>query len=209
MSVIGEKTVTGSSNFKALMSKKALLVDKSLFVKAFVERDSTVDVILRPRRFGKSFALSMLEQFLGLNADKNLFVGCKINEHEEFVDAHFGKYPVLRLDFKTRGGPFMESVTESLATLIKNLLRKYSSDSFLTRELLEQHDPLCLPLYDVFLSGMPSEVDLQDSLLFLTELLYRVHEKKVILLIDEFDAPLADAFRNGYYVRAAGFMERC
>jgi hypothetical protein len=95
-----------TQDFDKLLEEGTKIVDKTLFIKAFINSYSEVDLILRPRRFGKSTNLSMLKSFLSYGADAAKFDHLLIGKETEFVAKHCGKYPVVHLDMKDVGGNF-------------------------------------------------------------------------------------------------------
>eukprot|EP00158_Paraphelidium_tribonemae_P003185 Partr_v1_DN25943_c0_g2_i10_m68541 len=103
----------GTSDFDEIIEKDALFIDKSLFIKEFMNDGSKVVAILRPRRFGKSTNLSMLKSFLSMNAQSKSFDRYLIGKETHVVEKHCGKYPVVMLDLKDCKGDSWAQMFES------------------------------------------------------------------------------------------------
>ncbi len=90
----------GVKDFKRIVQENYVFIDKTLFIKDIMENKSGVILITRPRRFGKTMGMSMLEHFLKISGDASIFKGLKIEQHPEFCIKHQNKYPVIFLSFK-------------------------------------------------------------------------------------------------------------
>jgi Predicted AAA-ATPase/PD-(D/E)XK nuclease superfamily len=187
------KGTIGSSNLKKFLSNRGLFIDKTLFIKEFMGCDFEVLALLLPRRFGKSLNLDILHSFLSLRGKSSIdFSGLKIGEDVDFVNEHLGKYPVIRLDLKDCEG---ETWNEMLKSIWKSL-----------KLMLLDHKDLEETIIDTESFSVEDNVDYKFALKFLSAALYEKHGTEVIILIDEFDAPLNDAYRHGYYEEASKFF---
>ena len=194
------KTI-GTSDFKRLIDKGGYFVDKSLFIK-MVWEDAEVLLLPRPRRFGKTLNLSMLRYFFEKTEDDRsyLFEGLKIWESEEYRKLQ-GKFPVIYLTFKDVNYPNWEQAYESIKELISDLYARYKY--ILELEELEEREK------EKFLRIIKGEGTIPEyklSLKRLSEYLERYHKEKVIVLIDEYDAPIQEAYIRGYYDEMVNFM---
>ena len=185
----------GIDNYKELIENGYYNVDKTLFIKEFLENKSKVTLIPRPRRFGKTLNMSMLKYFFSNDGNdySQLFENKKIWECQE-CRKRFGQYPVVFLSFKGLKKRTWEEGRESVIKVI-------SKEFFRFRFLLES-DSIEKIQKDEFLrmmEGKPSSSELDESLKFLTELLENYYNKTAIVLIDEYDTPINYAHMNGYY----------
>lgn len=185
------RLLIGTSNFDKIIEENAFVVDKSLFIKEFMDDPFEVSAILRPRRFGKSLNLSMLKSFFSIGAVSSDFDRFFIANEKEFVINHCGQYPVIFLDLKDCKGETWEKMYVKVCRRIQSMIKRHYS--------LAQ-SPANLK-WDQFTEG-----DFDESLLTLTESLYEKFGKRVIVLVDEYDAPLNHAFRKGYYDQASSFF---
>ena len=195
-------------DFKTIVKQNYYFVDKTRYLKSVFQDDpSQVLLITRPRRFGKTLTMNMFEAFLSLNYDEpndlsehiELFKDKEIYKDKEFCEKFMGKFPVILISFK---GAYADTYTDAykrIAQLMYDTAFKYRfllDSSRLTslekdeyRELLDKKT----------LSKLSSLATLSSSLNKLAKLLFRHFNQKVILLIDEYDVPLAKAASNKYY----------
>ena len=195
-------------DFKTIVKQNYYFVDKTRYLKSVFQEDSSqVLLITRPRRFGKTLTMNMFEAFLSLNYDDpddlseqiSLFKDKEIYKDKEFCENFMGKFPVILISFK---GAYADTYTDAykrIAQLMYDTAFKYRfllDSSRLTslekdeyRELLDKKT----------LSKLSSLATLSSSLNKLAKLLFRHFNQKVILLIDEYDVPLAKAASNKYY----------
>ena len=118
----------GNSAFDEIIEDDLLFIDKTLFIKEFMEDGCTVSCILRPRRFGKSTNLSMLRSFLSLGAQPASFNRYLIHEHPDFVARHCGTYPVIALNFKDCKGETWEQMYEEIWSCIREMVERHKED---------------------------------------------------------------------------------
>ena len=183
----------GISDFKTATTSY-YYVDKTLLIRDFLDMKPMVSLFTRPRRFGKSLNMSMLQSFFEIGKDKTLFDGLRISDNQELCEEYQGKFPVVSVSLKGINGATYEEARRFLIKTINEEARRLSvlSDS---TELDETDHEL--------LTQLKKKEMTNDSLVYsireLTELLEKHYGSKVIVLIDEYDVPLAKANENGYY----------
>ncbi len=184
----------GMENFEDIRKEKFYYVDKTGLIEKLLKEWSQVSLFTRPRRFGKTLNMSMLQKFFEIGCDKTLFDGTKIMEKPQICSNYMGQFPVISISLKSVDARSYEEAKEKIIWLINREARRFQ---FLleSRKLTE----IDLALYRELLNSAMSETMMTGALQALTELLEKHYEKKVILLIDEYDVPLDKAFQNGYY----------
>ncbi len=195
--VMGRKKLPiGIENFEKLRSADFYYVDKTGLIRDLLNNWGEVNLFTRPRRFGKTLNMSMLEHFFSLEGDKSIFDGLEIAREKELCEEYMGKYPVVSVSLKGIDARTYEMAFQMAARILKSAARKlqYLLDS----DVLSEQDKAD---YRKLLDDNMSEDTFGDGLRLLSELLEKHHGKKVILLIDEYDVPLAKAHANGYYNR--------
>ena len=198
--------IVGQDNFGAAVSEKLDFVDKSLFIKEiFDKKEVTVSVIVRPRRFGKTFNLSMLHHFLAAEVNglktQTLFDNLKIAQAGDGYMKHQGQYPVVFISFKSIKHSDYASSYNNIAKLMSQTYSGYSE--LLTSPQLSSHQK---EIFCSVLEERATEASLQSSLLDLTHALYLHHGIKPWLLIDEYDTPIQAGYLNNYYKDIVEFM---
>lgn len=191
----------GITDFKEIVQGDYLYTDKTMLIHDLLKDAAKVTLFTRPRRFGKTINMSMIQHFFDIReAEENreFFTGLNIGKTEYMREQ--GKYPVIFVSFKDVQENSMEDCLNSVKLLVSKLFVDYK---FLLNEL-DEFESLAFKNYlleDVNLSK------LKDSLKFLAGILYRKYGEKVIILIDEYDTPLVTAYMNGYYKEAVGFFK--
>ena len=195
MSDSRKKLPIGVENFEELRHEDFYYVDKTYMIRDILRNLSKVTLFTRPRRFGKSLNMSMLENFFSVEGDKSIFQGLDISGEVELCEKYMGKYPVISFSLKNldAANDYKEA-RELMALLIRGLAGKVQY--LLESERLTDADK---KLYSRFLYNEMNDGELLSSLRILSELLEKHHGQKVIVLIDEYDVPLAKAFEKGYY----------
>ena len=194
----------GTSDFKKMRIKKYYYIDKSLFIKDILDNKSEIALITRPRRFGKTLNMSMLRYYFDCTQKntKELFEGLKIMNQGEEYTSKLGFYPVIYVTLKDVRNTTFEKMLLSLKTELVELYIDFAnllkSDKLLDVEK---------EMFSKILNLKAEELDMQNALKLLTRLLYKEYEKPVILLIDEYDVPLQDAYVEGYYDEAVKFFK--
>ncbi len=159
-----------------------------------------VNLFTRPRRFGKSLNMNMLQSFLEIGCDKSLFNGLKVSREKELCEEYMGKFPVISLTLKNVEGLNFESARKSLKNTLGMeawRLSALAESSRLTEE--EKNSYKALTVVDDHGDFKMSDATMEKALLILTVLLEKHYGKKAVLLIDEYDVPLDKAFQYGYY----------
>ena len=190
-----KKLPIGIDDFAKLREDDFYYVDKTGMILELVSNWSEVTLFTRPRRFGKSLNMSMLKNFFSVEGDKKIFEGLKIAEEKWVCREYMGKYPVIFLSLKGMDAAVTYEVArENMIFLINDTVGKFQY--LLENEKLTDYDK---QIYKKLLQDDMNEAFLFNSLRKLSELLCKAYEKKVIILIDEYDVPLAKAFEFGYY----------
>lgn len=186
----------GISNFKKLITGKYLFADKTLFIKDIIENGAKVIVITRPRRFGKTLNLSMLYYFLRKNHShaENLFEGLNISKDIPFCKEHQQQYPVIFISFKDIKEPNFQEASERIEGLIKELYIEHRY--LLEGDVLYPEEKVT---YMALLNKAGSLDDLKSSIKLLSSYLERKFNQSPIILIDEYDTPIQQAYLRGYY----------
>ena len=196
-----KKLPIGLSDFKELIEENYYYFDKTNFIDEVIKDGSKVKLFARPRRFGKTLNMSMLKYFFDIKkAEENrkLFKNLYIEKTENFREQ--GQYPVVFLSLKDLKADNWESMVNYLKVLISNLCLE-------NRYLLENLDSFDKALFENYINKNAKIESLKDTLKFLTRILYEKYNKKVIILIDEYDAPLVSAYHNKYYDNAKDFFK--
>ncbi len=191
----------GIQDFEKIIRNNCFYVDKTAFIKEWWENQDDVTLITRPRRFGKTLAMSMLEYFFSVEyADKGaLFEGLDIWKEEEYRGLQ-GSYPVIFLSFADVKETSFENARDKICRIIRSLYDRCSA-------LLES-EPNQKKLPDIFHEISPAMSDsvASYSLKVLSEFLADYYGKKVIILLDEYDTPMQEAYVYGYWDEMAAFV---
>ena len=190
----------GIEDFKELIQDEYYYVDKTLLIDEMLMNKSKVTLFTRPRRFGKTLNMSMLKYFFDVEdkeENKKLFENLKVSDSEYMSEQ--GKYPVIFISLKDLKGDTWEECLKRLKLFIFDLYAEFEY----IREKMNEWDKKKFEkvLYE------KEDADYIMSLKFLADSLYRYYEKKVIILIDEYDAPIINAFDKGYYNEAINFFQ--
>ena len=199
----------GIEFYKTLIDNPYYYVDKTWMIKELLDKKVSVNLFTRPRRFGKTLVLSMLQTFFekeigqdGIVVDNSrYFRGMKIMEAEAAYAAHMGKYPVVFLSLKSAKQPEYEMAYQSL---VDEIIKEYNRHDYIL-----QSDCLSEEYRERYLAVMNRRADAiayAKSLAFLSECLKRYHGARTIILLDEYDVPLENAFFEGFYKKMVGFI---
>ncbi len=196
------KTVgIGIQSFEKIREKKCFYVDKTSFIKEWWESNDDVTLIARPRRFGKTLNMSMLEQFFSVDyKDRgDLFEGLSIWQEEKYRKLQ-GTYPVISLSFARVKENDYESTCEKIYQIIRNLYIKhiYLRECDVLTDADRQY-------FDRVLSVDAKDSDITSALYQLSDYLSRYYGKKVIILLDEYDTPMQEAYVNGFWDEIVSF----
>ena len=191
----------GIQDFEKLITSNSFYVDKTSFIKEWWENNDEVTLITRPRRFGKTLTMDMIRRFFSVEyAGKGeVFEGFSIWEEEKYRQLQ-GTYPVIFLSFADVKETSFAGVKEKICILIKDLYNRY--DFLLTEGLLKEGE---LEYFNLVSLEM-SDTVAAHSLKALSHYLARYYGKKVIILLDEYDTPLQEAYIGGYWEELTGFI---
>ena len=189
-----KKVGIGIQNFEKIRVKNCFYIDKTSFIKEWWESDDDVTLIARPRRFGKTLNMSMVETFFSVKyADRGeLFEELSIWEDEEYRKIQ-GTYPVISLSFANVKEKDYKTTRKKICQIIEEL---YSNHSYLLDSpLLQEGDKRFFKRVSVDMD----DVDATMAIHYLAKFLYLYYGKKVIILLDEYDTPMQEAYVDGYW----------
>ena len=195
----------GVDDFKKVR-EQYYFVDKSDFIRQLIDHHSDVTLITRPRRFGKTLTMSMLEYFFSIDKKDEsqcLFLGLSVEKSGMAYMKHRGASPVIFLSLKNIAGDTWESMVNSLSFALADL---YGGFKYLAQSA-DVDDALKIYLQKIIYEKATQD-ELAVSLLRLTKMLYQHYGKPVILLIDEYDAPIQHAWEQGFYGECIRFMRQ-
>ena len=190
----------GIENFKELREEEYYYIDKTLLIDEILMAKTKVTLFTRPRRFGKTLNMSMLKYFFDVENKKDnrkLFEGLKISDSKYMSEQ--GKYPVIFISLKDLKNDTWEKTFESLKSLISDLYAEFED----MREKMNKRDKIKFD--KIFYEE--ENGDYVISLKLLSNYLYKYYGKEVIILIDEYDTPIINAFDKGYYNEAINFFQ--
>ena len=196
-----KRLAIGLSDFKHLIEEDFYYFDKTKFIEEVIKDGSQVKLFARPRRFGKTLNMSMLKYFFDIKnreENKKIFKDLYIEKTEAFKEQ--GQYPVIFLSLKDLKALTWEQMEKAIKSAISRLFSEYK---YLLNDL-DKFDTLAFE--NILLKNTELE-DLKEALKFLTRILYEKYNKKVVVLIDEYDSPLVSAYINGYYKKAKDFFK--
>lgn len=198
----------GVDNFEDVVNSGYYYVDKTMFIKELLDLRGKVNLFTRPRRFGKTLNLSMLRYFFEDtgNPERNrqnreLFLGTKIAGAGEGYTNQMGMYPVLNLTLKSAKQPTFESAYNKMKNEILEEFKRHSY--VLESDKLNAHDRR---LFEGILDGNAGYDGYSGALKFLCSCLYQVTGKKTVILLDEYDVPLENAYFRGFYDKMVDFI---
>ena len=198
---MGKKAIpVGIENFEDIIKDNYYYVDKSMLIEDILVNRAAVTLFTRPRRFGKTLNMSMIKYFFDVrNKDENrkLFERLKIFGSEYMKEQ--GKYPVIFVSLKDLRADTWEDTFENLKSFISDLYAEFED----MREIMNKRDKIKFD--KIFYEE--EKGDYETSLKLLSNYIYKYYGKKVIILIDEYDAPIINAFDKGYYNEAINFFQ--
>ncbi len=189
-----KKLPIGIENFEEIRKEDFYYIDKTGLIIELLHNWGAVNLFTRPRRFGKSLNMSMLEHFFSSDGDKSIFNGLEISKETALCEEYMGKYPVVSISLKGMDALNFERAFRMGARAVRRTAGEVQY--LLESDKLSESDKL---EYQSLLDSNMDESTFCDSLRILSEMLEKHHNTKVILLIDEYDVPLAKAHANGYY----------
>lgn len=193
----------GVSDFEKIRNDSFYYVDKTGLIAELLSDNAEVTLITRPRRFGKTLGMSMLENFFDIRKDsKRLFYGLEISKNHTLCNEWMNKYPTVSVSFRQVDGLDFTGAYDMFTWVISELYKKHlylldsdkidDSDKEIVRQLIR---------------GNASLKDTKGSLMLITRLMQQYYGKQVILLIDEYDVPISKASSNGYYKEMLDVMK--
>ena len=191
----------GLSDFKELIEEDFYYFDKTKFIDEVIKDGAKVKLFTRPRRFGKTLNMSMLKYFFdikGVEENRKIFKDLYIEKTESFKEQ--GQYPVIFLSLKDLKARTWEEMERKIIITLSDFFSEYE---YLLNELtginFENLKKIIYKEANIY--------DLTTALKFLTKILYEKYNKKVVVLVDEYDSPLVSAYINGYYESAKDFFQ--
>ncbi len=197
-----KKILLGSSDFKEMIESNAYYIDKSLFIRDVIDDGEKILLLPRPRRFGKTLNLSMLRYFFDILHPENkaLFTNLQIWQCDENIKSAQGKYPVIYLSLRDAKGDTWKECFGEIKQEISRVFRDH--DYLLDSSSLRDYEK---EKYKRLLYKTADKSDYKNSLRFLCDCLYYHYNQRVVILMDEYDAPIQSAY-GSYYKKAVGFM---
>lgn len=199
----------GIENYKQIIDKEYYYIDKTLFIKELLDKAGAVNVFTRPRRFGKTLALSMVKTYFEKEMDfqgnvtdnSHYFEGKNILNAGEKYTRHMGKYPVISLSLKSAKQPDFHM---AYASLRGEIISEYRRHSYVLdgKALMPEEEER----YKKIMAEKAEDIDYAKSLKILSDCLKRYHETRVIILIDEYDVPLENSYFRGFYDKMIDFI---
>ncbi|MCL1804197.1 MAG: AAA family ATPase, partial [Eubacteriaceae bacterium] len=188
-------------NFQTLISGEFYFVDKSMFIAEALANIGETKLILRPRRFGKTLNMSMLKAFLEIGSPKGLFDGLAISEQKGLCEAHQAQHPVISLSLKDMSAADFIVAREALSIRISDEAKRLGIGNGCIE--LDKNENAA---FDRMAEMQANQTDIARSIQLMTKALYNRYEKKAIVLIDEYDAPINHAYQMGYYDEMVGLF---
>ncbi|WP_462365391.1 AAA family ATPase [Ruminococcus callidus] len=195
----------GVEDFKRLVDNEYYFIDKTLMIKELLENKETVNLFTRPRRFGKTLNMSMLQRFFEATEKSNayLFDGLKIAAYPEYM-AYQGQYPVISISLKSmKRASYQEAYFEYVKLL---------SDEFERHEIILQSDAVSEEdklEFQKIKKRIAEPKEYNSAVKLLSKCLQKVYQKNVIILIDEYDVPLENAYHEGFYDDMTNLIRSC
>ncbi|HFA47496.1 MAG TPA: AAA family ATPase [Bacteroidetes bacterium] len=199
-----KRILKGDSNFKRLVANNGYFVDKTLLVKEFFDNGDMVLLMPRPRRFGKTLNLSMVEHFFDINKKESaeLFSEYKISAEKEFCEQHQNRYPVINISLKSIRAENWEGCIENIKTEISDLYIEH--DYLLESKNLRESEKR---KFEKIIDETAKDKDYYYSLKHLSRYLKNHFGQPVIILVDEYDTPIIDGYTKKYYSQIITFMQ--
>lgn len=195
-----KKLPIGIEDFAEIRTEGFYYVDKTALIKDLLQNWGKVNLFTRPRRFGKSLNMSMLKRFFEIGCNQELFEGLKILEEQDLCEKYMRRFPVISISLKGVNGDHFATARSMMCSIIGNEALRFDllarSSRLSEVEKIRYH---ALVRVDECGNFVMSDEVLMNSLLTLSALLQKHYDSKVIILIDEYDVPLAKANENGYY----------
>ena len=191
----------GVSDFKKIIEENYYYFDKTKFIDEIIQDGAEVKLFTRPRRFGKTLNMSMLKYFFDVEKkeeNKKLFKDLYIEKTDSFKEQ--GQYPVIFLSLKDLKAATWEIMEKDIKSTVASLFLEYE-------DLYYELGEFDKPLFKKIATKEEGIENLKEALKVLVKILYKKYNKKVVILIDEYDSPLVSAYINGYYGKAKDFFK--
>lgn len=192
----------GVESFEEIRTDEFYYVDKTAMIRELLRRRGKVNLFTRPRRFGKSLNMSMLKCFFQINGDKTIFDGLDISKERALCERYMGKFPVVSISLKSANGADYETARALMCSIIGNEAMKFY-ELLDSSKITDEEKKSYRQLITVDTTGQSiyamSDAVLMGSLKTLSVLLEKHYGSKAVILIDEYDVPLAKADEQGYY----------
>jgi len=194
---------TGVDDFGKLLTYNFYYIDKTMFIKELLDDFSEVNLFTRPRRFGKSLNISMFQYFFDnlFTQESSVFEGLAISKEDDYYKSYQNQFPVIKFSLKGAEGLTFEAALQKLKTIIASEFKRH--DYLLEVADLDEDERRT---YQEIKGKTADLVTFEESLKFLSDLLCQHYNKKVIILIDEYDVPIQKAYKNGYYEPMVSFI---
>lgn len=193
----------GIESFTEIIQEDYYYVDKTKLIKDILLSKSKVMLFTRPRRFGKSLNMDMLKSFFKIDTNISLFDGFAISKEKALCEKYQGKFPVISLSLKDVGGMVFEDFIDGIKVIIGRSAYPYKKLLLQSSKLDDddKENARCIAA-----NKFKSMADVYSSLYMLSKLLYQHYDKKVIIIIDEYDVPLDKAYQSGFYDEMTSFI---
>ena len=195
------KLPIGMEDFQKLRTGDFYYVDKTMLISDLMQYRGDVNLFTRPRRFGKTLNMDMLRCFFEIGQDASLFDGLQISGQTDLCEKYMGKYPVISVSLKGAVGSSFAEAEQMMRTIIAKEFNRhaYASESKNLTDAMKQQ-------FQQYMRQDFDSVPVGDSIRFLSDVLQSYHNAKVIILIDEYDVPLENAWFCGFYDEMTGFI---
>ena len=201
---MNQKVSIGIQDFESIRKNNCFYIDKTHFIKEWWDCGDAVTLITRPRRFGKTLNMSMLEQFFSNRYEgrEDLFEGLSVWEHEEYQNLQ-GTYPVIALTFANVKETNFSDVKKRISQIIADLYTKHRF--LMDSEQMDEAEKKYIRTIINYQSQIPDDM-ITMSIHKLSDFLSRYYDKKVIILLDEYDTPMQEAYVNGFWDELVSFI---
>ncbi len=194
------KMPIGVDDFAEIITQGFYYVDKTGMIKELLDNWGKVNLFTRPSRFGKSINMNMLKAFFEIGTDKSLFDGLAISKEVELCEMHMGQYPVISISLKQVSGFSFQEAQEQLWSTIAEAAEQL--------DYLQESERLNARDKNKIFALSEGKGNQQEGLRLMSRMLYKHYGKKVIVLIDEYDAQLQKAYENDYYDEMVGLIRQ-
>lgn len=199
-----QKLPIGKSDFKSIRNDNFYYIDKSIFIEEIINSSADVILLPRPRRFGKTLNLSMLNYFFDIQEESGKLFGGLAVANNRAIMAHLNRYPIIYVSFKD----VKESTIALALAKIYSLIRsEFGKNEKIIEGIINKIEREDRENYREILNGTASQDEYENSLKLLSKLLATAYNQKCIILIDEYDTPIQTAFLKGYYEEMVGFFK--